>query len=50
MKLVDLKSFLKSTKGQAIKEVLLHIALSIVFVATSTAQLMLALNTSRTRL
>lgn len=37
MKLVDLKSFLKSTKGQAIKEVLFHIALSIVFVATFCA-------------
>lgn len=37
MKSLDLKSFLKSTKGQAIKEVLLHIALSIVFVATFCA-------------
>lgn len=37
MKSLDLKSFLKSTKGQAIKEVLFHIALSIVFVATFCA-------------
>lgn len=37
MKSLDLKSFLKSTKGQAIKEVLFHIFLSIVFVATFCA-------------
>lgn len=37
MKSLDLKSFLKSTKGQAIKEVLFHIALSIAFVATFCA-------------
>ena len=37
MKLVDLKSFLKSMKAQAIKETLFHIALSIAFVATFCA-------------
>lgn len=37
MKSLDLKGFLKSTKGQAIKEVLFHIVLSIVFVATFCA-------------
>ena len=37
MKSLDLKSFLKSTKGQAIKEVLFHISMSIIFVATFCA-------------